>query len=704
MTDVSLDEALRHWDRLGIRIELEKEAGQRQELNSRFPLEAWPEMPLEKYALGQDTTDTFCWWLEFGTPLAGSIRGGTAKKLLIYKRKNDPGWYFDSTSYSDEGAAWTDIRKGFLTAFRLAAENRFEEIDSISVLYGAQVLRVKATYVYFPDGLLPIASKAHLDHFLERLDAKVPGEDVITANRRLLAVLRNVDGLADFTTKELERLLYWWSPPPSATKIVKIAPGPDASQWKDCLEGGYICVGWDELGDLRDYPSWEAFRHRFGELFPYEGNLSQVTRKAKEVWTLVELQPGDLVVANRGTSEILGVGTVTDEAYRWRPERAEFRNTVTVEWDTSKARRIAPVKAWATVTVRSITDGQYAELMRDAAVPTPEPNGEIAPDELLLRIAAALEGKGQVILYGPPGTGKTYYARRFAKWWLSHGPASTGLIEPAPETSAASPRSGSGDAISRLTFVTFHPSYGYEDFIEGFRPVQSGNATGLHLELRDGVFKNVCRAATADPENRYLLLIDEINRGNVPRIFGELITLLELDKRDVEVTLPQSGQTFSVPGNVYIVATMNTADRSIHLLDAALRRRFAFIELLPDPDTLEGLYLGPLSLSVFLTELNRRVLTVAGRERQVGHALLFTPTGDPVGSAEEFGLAFRHEILPLLQEYVYEDYTQLASVLGKEVIDAEAQTPRWDVVLDDAALVETIAKEFGTKPAVDAEP
>jgi 5-methylcytosine-specific restriction protein B len=209
----------------------------------------------------------------------------------------------------------------------------------------------------------------------------------------------------------------------------------------------------------------------------------------------------------------------------------------------------------------------------------------------------------------------------------------------------------------------------------------------------------MCRTAAADPKNDYLLLIDEINRGNVPRIFGELITLLEADKRGVSVTLPQSGEAFSVPPNLHVIGTMNTADRSIHLLDVALRRRFAFVALLPEPDLLANSSIGPLNLEIFLTELNRRVIERAGRERQLGHAVLMGPGGTAITDPTVFASAFRYEILPLLQEYLYEDYRDLASVLGSEIIDAEAQTSRWEVIDDPEALVKALAQELDAQPS-----
>jgi len=256
------------------------------------------------------------------------------------------------------------------------------------------------------------------------------------------------------------------------------------------------------------------------------------------------------------------------------------------------------------------------------------------------------------------------------------------------------------EGIGQLTRVTFHPSYTYEDFVEGYKPVPTGTGQ-LDLRMVDGVFKRVCRTARADPERPYLLVIDEINRGNIPKIFGELITLLEVDKRGMTVVLPQSRETFAVPPNVYLIGTMNTADRSIKLLDAALRRRFAFIELMPDTEPLVGGKVGDLDLAGFLAGLNAKIAATEGREKQIGHSFLLTDGGEPVSSHEEFAQRFRYEILPLLQEYSYEDYVELESYIGPRLVNVREQSLNADVLSVPTDLVEALRAQF--QPAATRE-
>jgi len=236
--------------------------------------------------------------------------------------------------------------------------------------------------------------------------------------------------------------------------------------------------------------------------------------------------------------------------------------------------------------------------------------------------------------------------------------------------------------VERFEFVTFHPSFSYEDLVEGLRPMQVEDEDGtrtIDILPRDGALKRICKRAKDDPNHRYALIIDEINRGNIAKIFGELITLVEPDKRvrydpsgrriaGIEVTLPCTGEKFGVPANVDLYGTMNTADRSIALVDLALRRRFLFRAMPPDPDVIAG---GdgnglidpddddaPINLRRLLRVLNARLTVLRGPDTRIGHAYL-TAIED-IGALRA---AFRDRIIPLLQEYFFDDLEGVARVL-----------------------------------------
>lgn len=229
-----------------------------------------------------------------------------------------------------------------------------------------------------------------------------------------------------------------------------------------------------------------------------------------------------------------------------------------------------------------------------------------------------------------------------------------------------------GEEIQRYSFVTFHQSYGYEEFVEGLRPVlgEDGESGQVGYEIRPGAFKRLCERARREPQHRFAMVIDEINRGNISRIFGELITLVEADKREgaanaLSVVLPYSGESFSVPRNVDIIGTMNTADRSLALLDTALRRRFEFEPMLPDPAVLQGLHVEGIDLAKMLEAINRRIESLYDRDHAIGHAF-FTGLRELAEDARFDALkaVFRTRILPLLEEYFFEDWRKIRLVLA----------------------------------------
>jgi len=222
--------------------------------------------------------------------------------------------------------------------------------------------------------------------------------------------------------------------------------------------------------------------------------------------------------------------------------------------------------------------------------------------------------------------------------------------------------------------ITFHPSYSYEDFIEGIKP-QMKDASIIY-GIESGIFKTICEDATKDPTNTYVLLIDEINRGNISKIFGELITLIEKDKREkTRLYLTYSKEPFTVPKNLYIIGTMNTADRSLTQLDVALRRRFGFIELMPNYDIIQASIPSKsdarsISLATLLQNLNAKIREHEGREKQIGHSY-FMQNNKPIQQIEDLQFIFKNEIIPLLQDYFYEDYEKIQEVLGSGFVDAK---------------------------------
>ena len=293
--------------------------------------------------------------------------------------------------------------------------------------------------------------------------------------------------------------------------------------------------------------------------------------------------------------------------------------------------------------VRIINDGL---LPNRPVVPHPE-NCPMSSHRLLPAL--------NTILYGPPGTGKTYHTTQRCVD-ICDGPA---------ERNSAEVRNRYEELVEsgQVEFVTFHQSYGYEEFVEGLRPEPNdGDQGGFRLVAVPGVLRRIADRAQRHAESAHVLVVDEINRANISKVMGELITLLEEDKRagagnEVAVTLPHSGERFALPANLHVLGTMNTADRSIALIDTALRRRFEFEEVPPRPRllaTIDG-----IDLPAVLAKINERLEYLVDRDHLIGHAWLMG--ADSKAAVDQI---MRRKIIPLIAEYFYDDWRKVRAVLG----------------------------------------
>lgn len=372
---------------------------------------------------------------------------------------------------------------------------------------------------------------------------------------------------------------------------------------------------------------------------------------------------------------------------------------------------------------RSIYNGM-ATLRRDIkrysifkTNPNAPVDGELAEEDALDEISNGGRSMNNIslntILFGPPGTGKTYNSIAYAVAICNNlderdenglaaaedelGVACKDGKPSIADFTTAKQKYDELKASERIDFVTFHQSYGYEEFIEGIRPKLDSTSRDVSYELAEGVFKKFCEKAKEHPDQNYVFIIDEINRGNVSKIFGELITLIEESKRvgadeEMMVRLPYSNEEFGVPKNVYILGTMNTADRSIALMDTALRRRFNFVEMMPQTDVLDGVEIDGVDVKKMLDVINERIEVLYDREHTIGHAFFAPLMKEDNRNVKKLAEIFRNKVIPLLQEYFYEDYDKIRLVLGDAFVEKKEVVEFADKSKSDAEL-----KTYGIK-------
>lgn len=427
------------------------------------------------------------------------------------------------------------------------------------------------------------------------------------------------------------------------------SPGKGAKIWDECYDNNIMAIGWDEIGDLRNYDSKDEIKQVMNKFYdPFRSYI----HSACATWEFAnEMKPGDIVFAKNGMHLIIGRGIVKSD-YIYDPQRKEFKNIRKVEWTDRgewECSRQSPMKTLTDIT--SFTD--YVEQLNlffnsdmlddvetiETSYPTYDKDRFLDSvymnDESYNTLVSLVKGKKNIILQGAPGVGKTFAAKRLAYSMM-------GVKDP-----------------NRVMMVQFHQSYSYEDFIMGFRPSENG------FKLKYGVFYEFCKRAEVDSDNDYFFIIDEINRGNLSKIFGELFMLLESDKRGVALQLLYADEKFSIPENLYIIGMMNTADRSLAMLDYALRRRFAFFDLKPafESDGFKS-YQKDLNSDKFdkliecIKRLNLAIKSdeILGAGFCIGHSYFCDLDKFEVDELEAVLIRIvDFEIIPLLSEYWFDD-------------------------------------------------
>ncbi|MGM9849836.1 MAG: AAA family ATPase [Bacilli bacterium] len=448
--------------------------------------------------------------------------------------------------------------------------------------------------------------------------------------------IKDNDGIGDADVRTIHYWIY--------------SPGSSADKWDEFYDNNIMAIHYTtEIGDLREYSNKEEIRETLQEIYQDDSLHVNIINAFWQFANDIEI--GDIIFAKKGMNEIIGRGIVeSDYSFNEDSDYPHIRN---VKWthkgswpygdENNKLNRKTLTDISHLNEKVKIIESLF-DIDEDYAEPRviyPEYTSEDFLDEVYISeenyytLEKLLKNKKNLIVQGAPGVGKTFLAKRLAYSIM-----------------------GVKD-VDRVMMVQFHQSYSYEDFVMGYRPSKDG------FELRDGSFYKFCKKAEEDDENDYFFIIDEINRGNLSKIFGELFLLIENDKRGEKnkVQLLYADEDFFIPKNVHIIGLMNTADRSLAMIDYALRRRFAFFDLKPGFSS-DGFntYQSNIGYSIFdniinvMEELNTAIKgdETLGEGFRIGHSY-FCNLDQEDDVEEKLNYIVEYEIIPLLKEYWFDE-------------------------------------------------
>ena len=621
----------------------------REKFVESFPIDKLPEMTLDRYAAGKHSPEigsTFCHWIEFRTKKLGSISGGGIAKLGIYWSAKNQNWEWNQALQADSAeSAFQKIKDGLIELIQAAELKYFDDLDKIGdqgLGNNKNALRAKPLYLYFPNEFLPISNQKHLDVFLKYFD-QAPKSGLHAKNRQLLELLRRQIEFDGFDTLQTMNFLYNFLPQNQYLDTAMSPQTPDISFSKlieNIIHKTRNIILYGSPGTGKTYTV-----SQFAKLFLSKQLQSPITPEQRKQDSVKGLTWHEAIAfamyINYEKGKLFKVTELVKD------------NLIDAFWKTTKTQKLsnmihAMLQIHTDVSVETVKYGiskrQPPYLFEKTR------NGDWFLTDL----------------------GREYVEENLSEQ-LQNLKESTGIV---------------ADISKYLKFVTFHQSFAYEEFVEGIKPLTNELGEVIY-KVVDGVFKQICRQAELDPDNKYLIIIDEINRANIAKVFGELITLIEDDKRigapnELKVTLPYSQEEFGVPKNLYILGTMNTSDRSIALLDIALRRRFTFIELKPNPELLKDKDIDGIKLDQLLIQLNKRITLLIGRDYQIGHSYFMN-----VDTLEDLRFTWYHRIIPLLQEYFYHNSEMLRVAIGEQFM------PKIEV---DPTLQKALGNFFPSEP------
>ena len=632
---------------------------------------------------------SLCYHLEFNPTCKkyfGSISGGSSYKFGLFQKQEDKNWMAGSPqnpttlSAVDALALGKQIRDFLVKGSEIVADATLETVEDYDALdgllkselgqYASYAWFQKYFFMLFPEKLVGWYAGDWIRHFLFGFGI-IPKENYYALNGQL-SIVKRLTALPSSHFQELCYKVFG-----ERRHFYRLGSSDDNANYAaDWRSRGIVAIGWNELSDLTNYLKNREIERtslaaKMQSLY-YQNDARTASRKAGEIKSFFESTADDVFVVANGERLVALVDSLTPYYFDFAEPMSHCKKGI---WHSvfDETDRL-PVSEGLQTTCYEIKKaenliylyGKYYDLY-EKSLPMANTESPDKTEDIVLETKKELPERLprstsrfplNAILYGAPGTGKTYATTEYAMAIIND----TDISDTVPTSEdrkalvlAYKAKIKSGQVV----FTTFHQSYGYEDFIQGLRPVT--NSDVMKFANIDGVFKRIADRAMFDNENNYIIIIDEINRANISKVFGELITLIEADKRwgeanELSATLP-SGEVFAIPNNLYIVGTMNSADKSISLIDTALRRRFDFVETSPNAELVEN-----VALRQVLKKLNEELLAeLDSTDLLIGHAYFIGKTENDLISI------MNRNIIPLLYEYFFDNSRKVKAVVNKAI-------------------------------------